>query len=113
MKADPAAASSSSDDKKEAKAVAAADAEDDEPAPLGAVQAMRNAKFHFIMASGCMYMAMILTNWSSRQEVEDNTTSYDVGAETMWIKIVSQWLTCLLYIWSLAAPLLLKDREFS
>jgi len=96
------------------KADAAADAgEEDEPAPLGAVQAMRNAKFHFIMAAGSMYMAMILTNWSSRQEVQNDSRSYDVGAETMWIKIVSQWLTCLLYIWSLAGPLLLKDRDFS
>jgi len=100
-------------DKKDDKAVEKADAEEDEPAPLGAVQAMRNAKFHFIMAAGSMYMAMILTNWSSRQEAENNQKSYDVGAETMWIKIVSQWLTCLLYIWSLAGPLLLKDRDFS
>jgi len=101
--------------KKEDKAVEKADAaeEEDDPVPLGPVQAMRNAKFHLIMAAGSMYMAMILTNWSSRQEVENNSKSYDVGAETMWIKIVSQWLTCLLYIWSLAGPLILKDRDFS
>jgi len=100
--------------KKDDKAVEKADAaEEEEPEPLGAVQAMRNAKFHFIMAAGSMYMAMILTNWSSRQEAENDTKSYDVGAETMWIKIVSQWLTCLLYIWSLVGPLLLKDRDFS
>jgi len=105
------------DDKAADKADKAAEkaeaAEEDEPEPLGPVQAMRNAKFHFIMAAGSMYMAMILTNWSSRQEVMNDAKSYDVGAETMWIKIVSQWLTCLLYIWSLVGPLLLKDRDFS
>jgi len=90
-----------------------ADKEDDEPEPLGPVQAMRNAKFHFIMAAGSMYMAMILTNWSSRQEVQDNKKSYDVGEENMWIKISSQWLTCLLYIWSLIAPFIMKNRDFS
>jgi len=88
------------------------DKDDEEPEPLGPVQAMRNAKFHFIMAAGSMYMAMILTNWSSRQEVQNSQKSYDVGAENMWIKITSQWLTCLLYIWSLVAPILLKDRDF-
>jgi len=98
---------------KAAKAVAKEDAEEDDPQPLSLVQAMRNAKFHLIMAAGSMYMAMILTNWSSRQEVEAGAKNYDVGTETMWIKIVSQWLTCLLYIWSLAAPLILKDRDFS
>jgi len=105
------------DDKKADAAEKAAEkadaAEDEEPEPIGHVQAMRNAKFHFIMAAGSMYMAMILTNWSSQQDVENDTTSYDVGAETMWIKIVSQWLTCLLYIWSLVGPLILKDREFA
>jgi len=73
----------------------------------------RNTKFHLIMATSAMYMAMVLTNWSSRSEAESDTTSYDLGVETMWIKIVTQWLTILLYSWTLVAPLLFPDREFS
>jgi len=100
-------------EKADDKAAAKEAAEDEEPEPLGPAQAMRNAKFHFIMAAGSMYMAMILTNWKDRQEAQSGTTSYDVASETMWIKIISQWLTCLLYIWTLIAPFVCKDRDFS
>jgi hypothetical protein len=48
-------------------------------------------------------MAMAITNWGSPSgspDVEDTT----VGKESMWLKIVAQWLTILLYGWSLWAP---------
>jgi len=81
-------------------------------APSGSAQTQKS-KFHLVMACAAMYMAMILTNWSSRSESVDQSTSYDLGTETMWIKIVSQWVTILLYSWTLVAPLILTDREFS
>jgi hypothetical protein len=31
----------------------------------------------------------------------------------MWIKIVSQWVTVILYIWWLVAPIVCGDRDFS
>lgn len=37
---------------------------------------------------------------------------YDDGAFSMWVKIASQWLTALLYIWTFVAPVLLPNRDF-
>jgi len=78
-----------------------------------AANSKRNAKFHFVMAAASMYMAMLLTSWGSQQELSGQTdVAYDLNLQSMWIKIVSQWCTGLLYTWTLAAPYLFPDREF-
>jgi len=78
-----------------------------------AILASRYSKFHLIMAASAMYMAMMLTNWSTRQDADSTSTpDYDISLETMWIKIITQWVTIGLYTWSLIAPTLCKDREF-
>lgn len=71
--------------------------------------------FHFVMMSTAMYMAMLCTNWGSAlQGPEQNVTTeaYDLGWASTWVKIVSQWATILLYIWTLVAPRLFPDRDF-
>jgi len=72
----------------------------------------KNYFFHFVMAMGCMYMAMILTNWG-KSTGEDSNTNTGISKESMWIKISSQWLAYLLYLWSLTAPVLFPDRDFN
>jgi hypothetical protein len=63
--------------------------------------------------------AMLLTNWGSRAAAEaidsnGNLTgsAYDLSAESMWIKFVSQWITMLLFTWSVIAPVVCKGRDF-
>jgi len=75
----------------------------------------RNKKFHLCMAVSAMYMAMLLTNWGSRDRAEDDTSSssYDISRENMWIKIVTQWITIGTYGWTLLAPVILPDRDWS
>ena len=65
--------------------------------------------FHLIMLSASLYMAMLLTNWG----VGSTTGTSNTGAASMWIKIVTQWLTYLLYFWTLVAPLCCRNRDFS
>jgi len=72
----------------------------------------KNYFFHFVMAMGCMYMAMILTNWG-KSTGQDSNTNTGISTESMWIKISSQWLAYLLYLWSLMAPICFPDRDFS
>eukprot|EP00456_Euglypha_rotunda_P043040 TRINITY_DN33629_c0_g1_i2.p1 TRINITY_DN33629_c0_g1~~TRINITY_DN33629_c0_g1_i2.p1 ORF type:complete len:108 (-),score=11.97 TRINITY_DN33629_c0_g1_i2:76-399(-) len=75
--------------------------------------------FHLVLASASMYMAMLLTNWGSREEAESDSgantsdTAYNLSVEAMWVKIVTQWVSGILYTWSLVAPYVLKDRDFS
>lgn len=70
--------------------------------------------FHLIMMTASMYMAMLLTNWGAGEVLdsgEEYATNY--GNTSMWVKIVSEWLTLLLYVWTLLAPRLMAGRDFS
>ena len=60
------------------------------------------------MSLASFYLAMLLTNWA----VLDVSNAAGVGTASMWIKFVSQWLTVVLFLWTLLAPLCCKDREF-
>jgi len=71
----------------------------------------RNSKFHFFMATTAMYMAMLLTSWGSNMKTVDIQKA-ELNEMSMWIKIVTQWMTGLLYMWVLVAPSVLANREF-
>lgn len=53
---------------------------------------------------------MTLTNWykpdAESKELLQNNSS-------MWIKIISSWLCAILYTWTLVAPIVMPDRDFS
>lgn len=66
--------------------------------------------FHLIFALASMYSAMLLTGWGNSHLEEDIV---DVGWPSVWVRIVTQWITAFLYIWSLIAPFVLPDRDFS
>ena len=59
--------------------------------------------FHLLMALAGSYMAMSITNWGNPHGAP-SSESATVGTESMWLKIVAQWLTMILYAWSLWAP---------
>jgi len=69
--------------------------------------------FHIAFAVGSMYVGMLLTNWMTLTGVHDTTVDVDHGFASFWIKIVSGWITILLYSWTLIAPVLLPDREWN
>lgn len=72
--------------------------------------------FHLVMATGSVYMAMLLTDWGSGASITSTATTptanYGLGEASMWVKIVSQWFTFLLYLWTVLAPVWFPDREF-
>uniref|UniRef100_A0A8C9V8B8 Serine incorporator 2 n=1 Tax=Scleropages formosus TaxID=113540 RepID=A0A8C9V8B8_SCLFO len=66
--------------------------------------------FHFCLFLASLYIMMTLTNWYQP------STSYEAMLSTMpavWVKICSSWLGLALYLWTLVAPLILTDRDFS
>eukprot|EP00467_Chlorarachnion_reptans_P016319 CAMPEP_0114509224 /NCGR_PEP_ID=MMETSP0109-20121206/13082_1 /TAXON_ID=29199 /ORGANISM="Chlorarachnion reptans, Strain CCCM449" /LENGTH=402 /DNA_ID=CAMNT_0001688335 /DNA_START=204 /DNA_END=1412 /DNA_ORIENTATION=+ len=66
--------------------------------------------FHFLMTVASMYACMLLTSWST-----DNYGASDRyhSAESFWVKVASQWLVMILYVWTLVAPVLFPDRDFT
>ncbi|KAJ8267687.1 hypothetical protein COCON_G00128590 [Conger conger] len=66
--------------------------------------------FHFCLLLASLYIMMTLTNWYLPD------TEYDAMKSTMpavWVKISSSWLGLVLYLWTLVAPLILRNRDFN
>jgi len=72
--------------------------------------------FHFTFFLAAMYLTMVITNWRLPIESQDSdhktTISVDQGELSVWVKIISAWLTILLYIWTLLAPFIFPNRVF-
>lgn len=65
--------------------------------------------FHIIFAVASMYVAMLMTDWGTNGDEK----LMDVSWPSMWVKMGSQFVATALYIWTLTAPLLFPDRDFS
>ncbi|XP_041811707.1 serine incorporator 2 [Chelmon rostratus] len=66
--------------------------------------------FHFSLFLASLYIMMTLTNWYKPN------SDYQVMQTSMpavWVKISSSWLGLAIYLWTLVAPLVLPDRDFS
>ena len=66
--------------------------------------------FHLMFALATLYVMMTLTNWYSPG---NDISAISGNMSAVWVKIVSSWLCAGIYIWTLLAPVLLPDREFS
>lgn len=69
-------------------------------------------KLNAILALVACWMSMALTNWGSIYGNGD-AANPQVGETGMWMIIASQWLVMSLYLWTLVAPRLFPNREFS
>lgn len=74
--------------------------------------------FHLLMALGSFYMSMLVTNWyitkgEGSAASSSSIAEVDSGATSMWIKFASTVLCILLYVWTLIAPWILRNRDFS
>ncbi|CAG7851941.1 Membrane protein TMS1 [Serendipita indica DSM 11827] len=73
--------------------------------------------FHIIFAMASMYVAMLLTDWhiikhTTADDPKDGDSTIYIGRSdvAMWMRIISSWISVLLYSWSLLAPVLMPDR---
>ena len=69
-------------------------------------------KLNVILALISCWFAMALTSWGSVEPGGDSANP-EVGEVSMWMLISAQWLFMILYMWSLVAPRLFPDRDFS
>ncbi|XP_013794023.1 probable serine incorporator [Limulus polyphemus] len=65
--------------------------------------------FHFTLSLASLYLMMTLTNWYS----PDSVINLSESTASMWVKMSSCWLCSIMYVWSLVAPVVLPDRDFS
>jgi hypothetical protein len=65
--------------------------------------------FHMIMSLGMSYATMVLISWSLSNTSSDGL---DNSWISFWVKISAALLACLLYLISLLAPVIFKNREF-
>ncbi|KAM7372825.1 hypothetical protein PAMP_007721 [Pampus punctatissimus] len=66
--------------------------------------------FHFSLFLASLYIMMTLTNWY-KPDIDDHTMQSTMPA--VWVMISSSWLGLALFLWTLVAPLVLPDRDFS
>jgi len=66
--------------------------------------------FHLMFALATLYVMMTLTAWFSPTA---DITQISSNMAAVWVKIVSSWVCLALYTWSIVAPALLPDRDFS
>ena len=77
-------------------------------------------KLNVVMALISCWVAMTLTGWGTLEAAisADENHNYHaanptVGRFNMAMIGISQWCAILLYIWTLTAPVLFPDRDFS
>jgi|ERR1712137_63021 len=68
--------------------------------------------FHLAFALGAMYIAMLLTNWNVLTGDTDTTTETDSGWVSFGVKLASCTFAGILYLWTVFAPAILKNREW-
>jgi Serine incorporator (Serinc) len=72
--------------------------------------ALQSASILFICASA--YYSMVLTDWGTVRS-SSGLSSAKEGVAAMWFQATAQWITLLMYIWSLVAPLVCPGRDFN
>ncbi|RVE62335.1 hypothetical protein OJAV_G00156160 [Oryzias javanicus] len=66
--------------------------------------------FHFHLCLASLYIMMTLTNW---YQPDTTTAVMQSSMPAVWVKMSSSWLGLGLYLWTLIAPLIFPDRDFS
>jgi len=68
--------------------------------------------FHATFALAALYMMMVLTDWAEFKDGTAATIDIGHGKASVWVKLVSGWICCALFMWTLVAPLCLPNRDF-
>ncbi|KAL7843081.1 hypothetical protein AOLI_G00245930 [Acnodon oligacanthus] len=66
--------------------------------------------FHFMLFLASLYIMMTLTNWYS-----PDADYSDMGSKwpAVWVKISSSWVCLTMYVWTLIAPVIFPNRDFT
>jgi len=91
--------------------------EADEPAQNYALPelTLATALFHLLMVFASFYIGMLISNWGVPNLSKNEKNYLDFSKEWLGfsMKVIAQWSTVSLFIWSLIAPKCCPNREFS
>jgi len=68
--------------------------------------------FHLIFALGALYVSMMMSDWFTISPEGEHEVQVDTGRGAVWVKIISGWLSILIYIWTLIGPVLFPNRDW-
>ena len=84
---------------------------EEEPTP---VQSESFLTYHFVMFILAVYTAMMFTDWGHPPEASrGHNQKYNQGFASAWLQMTANWMCSLLYLWTLVAPKLFPNRDFS
>jgi len=69
-------------------------------------------RLNIVLAAVACWAAVILTHWGT-VATNGDVANPSVGTVAMWVVIGSQWFVLLMYLWTLVAPRLFPNRDFS
>jgi serine incorporator 1/3 len=70
-------------------------------------------RLNIALAVIACWAAMTLTHWGQVQGADGIIANPSVGKVSLWMLVAAQWLVLSLYLWTLLAPRLLPNRDFS
>ena len=62
------------------------------------------------MCLASLYVGMLITNWTSGSITTGVLISNDY---VFWVRLIISWCTAFLYIWTLIAPRIFPNRDFT
>jgi hypothetical protein len=68
--------------------------------------------FHVLMMFASVYYCMLITNWGNPTIEADQTGYFASNWLSFWVKICAQWVSFLLYLFSLLGPVIFPNREW-
>eukprot|EP00904_Undaria_pinnatifida_P010895 jgi/Undpi1/6936/HiC_scaffold_21.g09410.m1 len=69
-------------------------------------------RFNVVMVLISMFYAMMLTNWGDIN-TDGESSNPKNGWTAMWLTTTGQWVCYIIYGWTLVAPRIFPDRDFS
>ena len=86
--------------------------EEDAPGANDPKKFSNSWRLNIALAAVACWASMVLTHWGEIQS-DGKLANASAGNISMWIVIASQWVALSLYLWTLVAPRLFPDRDFS
>jgi len=90
------------------------DLEEDKKSPKKSeeeAEKRHNVIFHTCMALASIYVAMLYTNWATDSSVSHTENGREMIS--LVVNITGEWLSFFLYVWTLLAPAMCRNRDFS